>query len=514
MDASPGASAGYRKADDARATAAGAHHTSVHEYADGVLSYRVAWMTRLSIGYLHTVTLRIRTKRVRHVMVVRICRPSQTQGGGLSVMHGRRTDRVPALIARTALGVLGILLMLALPHRAHATTLIVEDRSSVTTGDRRVDKGIDVHPGSSALYGTLAPGEDRDAYSFVAPASGTIAAALLVNTLPDSSDIRIRLSLASAEGTLTATGDVPTAYAERFDVNALDSQRGVAYERFDILGGKTYTIVVDSETFSPVTVPYVITLEAPMTWPAAESSALEPVARLWSGAYAQRPIRAIPVAVAVVVLGFLAIALSGVAMVAVQSLRRRRAGNLPAGPPRTRDDAPLLAPVLITPGREVGVPEAPGVEEAARAAEESEAATTAETAKEASVPGEPQDLEVPVEPEPEMVEDAAEPEEQPAAEEPGGPEPGEAPEPERADEPEPPAILAAPQAEDLASVPDEPKESEAAHDETPATRERVSLMGHLRPRRHRDSDAGRVALDARISPYASADAAEQDEVDA
>lgn len=415
-------------------------------------------------------------------------------------MHRRRMGRASLRITRTALGVLGVLLLLALPHRAHATTLIVEERASV--GERPGDTGIEVRAGSSALYGTLAPGEGHDAYSFVAPASGSIAAALLVNTRPDSSDIRIRLSLASAEGTLTATGDVPVAYAERFDMSALDSQRGVAYGRFDILGGETYTIVVDSETFSPVTVPYVVTLEAPMTWPTAKNNALGPVARLWSGAYAQRPIRAIPVAVAVVVVGFLAIALWGVAMVAVQSLKRRRAGNLPAGPPQTRDDAPLLTPVLITPGRTAGAAEEPELGAEAEVAEEPESVAEVEAGVaevEAGVAEEPEVEAVSVE----------------APRAPGESSPAKELEgPTSPEEPGPPAILETVSPEDLTPAQDEPQTNEAARKRAPATHEKHPLLGHLRSRHHRGPDAERVALDARINPYASANTAGEDEADA
>lgn len=203
--------------------------------------------------------------------------------------------------------------------------------------------------GETLVYGTARPGEQLDAFRFVAPASGPVTVTLLLEDPLLYEQLAPRLSLVSGDGLPMATarqGPAPAA----FDAFSLQTLRPLSSLTATLVAGRPYTLEVRPAQSTGLTIPYTMRYSQPAAaTPAFTLAWLAAVPRLWTGLYAQRSFRPVTAAVFVLLVALLAIAatLVGIAIFqrVAERVRRSREAPIPQGEPA------IMAPRIPVPAQ-------------------------------------------------------------------------------------------------------------------------------------------------------------------
>ncbi|HZL05692.1 MAG TPA: hypothetical protein VFE45_09795 [Coriobacteriia bacterium] len=238
--------------------------------------------------------------------------------------HERSSRDMLALVAAV---LFSLLLLMAFPQPTHASPIVLEDRapslarltSGVVTGAQRIDASGD----PLRIYGTFKVGEQADAFEFVAPATVEAQVSLLVGESAKTGDARLMVTVLSADGRSLGQASTPGPATAEFDWLSLQRLRVEGNGVLALHAGQTYFVVIQPGTVTDATVSYsiVITGLTSSTTERLDSNAVASTARLWLGAYAQHPIRGIPLIVAIV----LALLVLGIVVSMVVSAVRRLA---------------------------------------------------------------------------------------------------------------------------------------------------------------------------------------------
>jgi len=200
--------------------------------------------------------------------------------------HRRRAPVVFVSLLATALCV---------PAAAHAHVPVLEPRAPSTAdpadagaaGTRLVEPPDE----SRAIYGTLAPAERVDSYSFTAPRDIETTIEVLVPARSGNADTEPEIAFSVVGGEGGETRAEPVAGEEFFEPFSLQRFQVVASQPYRFEAGTSYTLlIVPADPSEPRerTVPYVIAFSGaerftPREW--LSSAAYVP--RIWLGLYGQ-----------------------------------------------------------------------------------------------------------------------------------------------------------------------------------------------------------------------------------
>ena len=223
-------------------------------------------------------------------------------------LHRARVIAAAAIAFATCCGVL--------PTAASAHVPVLEPRAANSaSAGMQLAGGVPISPpsASTAVYGTIAPGESADAYVFTPVESFEASVELLVPSGAATAEFHPHLVLyerGSKVGEASWDGAPQTSFFEPFSLQRFRTEVTMPASTFE--QGVPYTVAVTAGSGEALTGPYVVVFGGPERFTSADVRAsLTAVPRIWFGLYGQWSVRWGMVAGAAALVALIACAIAG-----------------------------------------------------------------------------------------------------------------------------------------------------------------------------------------------------------